>query len=219
MNITLNLCKTPIARQLNSSQPIEPPLKYNKNLEHDTISFGKTKHKPQKITASQIKEIGKTVSSESYIKLFRVRTETGENIFWQMTPKAIKESADLLKKTNNEDTLSKALAAKNPDGNNILTIVDTADKFDAIFYALKDDPKTLLEILSYPSPEKATKKLFKNALIKGESEHKIQKSLNNAWFFIANEYVSNKEDVKNLLKANEQYLNKRNKVVLSHLNQ
>ena len=222
MNITFNMTATPVLKQLQASQQIEPPLKYNKNLEHDTVSFGQKKDKNPKITApkiteSQIKAISKNATPATYMELFRTKSETGENIFWRMTPKAIKASADLLKKTKNEDTLSKALSAKNPDGNNILTIVDTADKFDAIFYALKDDPKTLLEILSYPSPEKATKKLFKNALIKGESEHKIQKSPNNAWFFIANEYVSNKEDVKNLLKANEEYLNKKNKTILGHL--
>ena len=134
-----------------------------------------------------------------------------------MTPKAIKASADLLKKTNNEDTLSKALSAKNPDGKNILTTIKTADKLDAMVYALKDDPKTLLDILSYPTPEEATSTLFKNALIKGENEHKMQKSLNKAWFFVANENPENKEAVINLFEANEEYLNKRNKAVLRHL--
>ena len=217
MNITFNMTATPVLKQLQASQPIEQPLKYNKNLEHDTISFGKNKYKQKKITASQIKEIGKTVPSESYIKLFRGRTETGENIFWQMTSKAIKESANLLKKTNNEDTLSKALAAKNPDGNNILTIVDTADKLDALVYALKDDPKTLLDILSYPTPEEATETLFKNALIKEENEHKMQKSLNKAWFSVANKNPEEKEAVITLFKANEEYLNKKNKTILGHL--
>ena len=217
MNITFNLPATPAARQLQTSQPIEPPLKYNKNLEHDTVSFGQKKDKKPKITASQIKAIEENVPAGTYMKLFRAKTETGENIFWQMTPKAIKASADLLKKTNNEDTLSQALSAKNPDGKNILTTIKTADKLDALVYALKDDPKTLLDILSYPTPEEATATLFKNALIKGENEHKMQKSLNKAWFFVANENPENKEAVINLFEANEEYLNKRNKAVLRHL--
>lgn len=217
MKITFNLPATPAARQLQTSQPIEPPLKYNKNLEHDTVSFGQKKDKKPKITASQIKAIEENVPAGTYMKLFRAKTETGENIFWQMTPKAIKASADLLKKTNNEDTLSKALSAKNPDGKNILTTIKTADKLDAMVYALKDDPKTLLDILSYPTPEEATSTLFKNALIKGENEHKMQKSLNKAWFFVANENPENKEAVINLFEANEEYLNKRNKAVLRHL--
>lgn len=217
MKITFNLPATPAARQLQTSQPIEPPLKYNKNLEHDTVSFGQKKDKKPKITASQIKAIEENVPAGTYMKLFRAKTETGENIFWQMTPKAIKASADLLKKTKNEDTLSKALSAKNPDGKNILTTIKTADKLDALVYALKDDPKTLLDILSYPTPEEATATLFKNALIKGENEHKMQKSLNKAWFFVANENPENKEAVINLFEANEEYLNKRNKAVLRHL--
>lgn len=217
MKITFNLPATPAARQLQTSQPIEPPLKYNKNLEHDTVSFGQKKDKKPKITASQIKAIEENVPAGTYMKLFRAKTETGENIFWQMTPKAIKASADLLKKTNNEDTLSQALSAKNPDGKNILTTIKTADKLDAMVYALKDDPKTLLDILSYPTPEEATSTLFKNALIKGENEHKMQKSLNKAWFFVANENPENKEAVINLFEANEEYLNKRNKAVLRHL--
>lgn len=217
MKITFNLPATPAARQLQTSQPIEPPLKYNKNLEHDTVSFGQKKDKKPKITASQIKAIEENVPAGTYMKLFRAKTETGENIFWQMTPKAIKASADLLKKTNNEDTLSQALSAKNPDGKNILTTIKTADKLDALVYALKDDPKTLLDILSYPTPEEATATLFKNALIKGENEHKMQKSLNKAWFFVANENPENKEAVINLFEANEEYLNKRNKAVLRHL--
>lgn len=217
MKITFNLPATPAARQLQTSQPIEPPLKYNKNLEHDTVSFGQKKDKKPKITASQIKAIEENVPAGTYMKLFRAKTETGENIFWQMTPKAIKASADLLKKTNNEDTLSQALSAKNPDGKNILTTIKTADKLDAMVYALKDDPKTLLDILSYPTPEEATATLFKNALIKGENEHKMQKSLNKAWFSVANENPENKEAVINLFEANEEYLNKRNKAVLRHL--
>lgn len=217
MKITFNLPATPAARQLQTSQPIEPPLKYNKNLEHDTVSFGQKKDKKPKITASQIKAIEENVPAGTYMKLFRAKTETGENIFWQMTPKAIKASADLLKKTNNEDTLSQALSAKNPDGKNILTTIKTADKLDAMVYALKDDPKTLLDILSYPTPEEATSTLFKNALIKGENEHKMQKSLNKAWFFVANENPGEKEAVINLFEANEEYLNKRNKAVLRHL--
>ena len=217
MKITFNLPGSPAARQLQTSQPIEPPLKYNKNLEHDTVSFGQKKDKKPKITASQIKAIEENVPAGTYMKLFRAKTETGENIFWQMTPKAIKASADLLKKTNNEDTLSQALSAKNPDGKNILTTIKTADKLDALVYALKDDPKTLLDILSYPTPEEATATLFKNALIKGENEHKMQKSLNKAWFFVANENPENKEAVINLFEANEEYLNKRNKAVLRHL--
>ena len=217
MKITFNLPATPAARQLQTSQPIEPPLKYNKNLEHDTVSFGQKKDKKPKITASQIKAIEENVPAGTYMKLFRAKTETGENIFWQMTPKAIKASADLLKKTNNEDTLSQALSAKNPDGKNILTTIKTADKLDALVYALKDDPKTLLDILSYPTPEEATATLFKNALIKGENEHKMQKSLNKAWFSVANENPENKEAVINLFEANEEYLNKRNKAVLRHL--
>ena len=217
MNITFNMTATPVLKQLQTSQPIEPPLKYNKNLEHDTVSFGQKKDKKPKITASQIKAIEENVPAGTYMKLFRAKTETGENIFWQMTPKAIKASADLLKKTNNEDTLSQALSAKNPDGKNILTTIKTADKLDAMVYALKDDPKTLLDILSYPTPEEATATLFKNALIKGENEHKMQKSLNKAWFFVANENPENKEAVINLFEANEEYLNKRNKAVLRHL--
>lgn len=217
MNITFNLPATPAARQLQTSQPIEPPLKYNKNLEHDTVSFGQKKDKKPKITASQIKAIEENVPAGTYMKLFRAKTETGENIFWQMTPKAIKASADLLKKTNNEDTLSKALSAKNPDGKNILTTVKTADKLDAMVYALKDDPKTLLDILSYPTPQEATSTLFKNALIKGENEHKMQKSLNKAWFFVANENPEEKEAVITLFKANEEYLNKKNKTILENL--
>ena len=217
MNITFNMTATPVLKQLQTSQPIEPPLKYNKNLEHDTVSFGQKKDKKPKITASQIKAIEENVPAGTYMKLFRAKTETGENIFWQMTPKAIKTSADLLKKTNNEDTLSQALSAKNPDGKNILTTIKTADKLDAMVYALKDDPKTLLDILSYPTPEEATATLFKNALIKGENEHKMQKSLNKAWFFVANENPENKEAVINLFEANEEYLNKRNKAVLRHL--
>ena len=217
MKITFNLPATPAARQLQTSQPIEPPLKYNKNLEHDTVSFGQKKDKKPKITASQIKAIEENVPAGTYMKLCRPKTETGENIFWQMTPKAIKASADLLKKTNNEDTLSQALSAKNPDGKNILTTIKTADKLDALVYALKDDPKTLLDILSYPTPEEATATLFKNALIKGENEHKMQKSLNKARFFVANVNPENKEAVINLFEANEEYLNKRNKAVLRHL--
>lgn len=217
MKITFNLPATPAARQLQTSQPIEPPLKYNKNLEHDTVSFGQKKDKKPKITASQIKAIEEDVPAGTYMKLFRAKTETGENIFWQMTPKAIKASADLLKKTNNEDTLSQALSAKNPDGKNILTTIKTADKLDAMVYALKDDPKTLLDILSYPTPEEATSTLFKNALIKGENEHKMQKSLNKAWFSVANENPGEKEAVITLFKANEEYLNKKNKTILGHL--
>ena len=109
------------------------------------------------------------------MKLLRTKSETGENIFWRMTTKAIKASADLLKKTKNEDTLSKALSAKNPDGKNILTTIKTADKLDALVYALKDDPKTLLDILSYPTPKEATATLLKNSLITGEKENKMQK--------------------------------------------
>ena len=222
MKITFNLPATPAARQLQTSQPIEPPLKYNKNLEHDTVSFGQKKDKnpkitAPKITASQIKAISKNATPATYMKLFIAKSETGENIFWRMTQKAIKASADLLKKTKNEDTLSKALSAKNPDGKNILTTIKTADKLDALVYALKDDPKTLLDILSYPTPEKATATLFKNALIKGENENKMQKSLNKAWFSVANENPGEKEAVITLFKANEEYLNKKNKTILGHL--
>lgn len=217
MNITFNMTATPVLKQLQASQPIEPPLKYNKNLEHDTVSFGQKKDKNPKITASQIKAISENARPATYMKLFRTKSETGENIFWRMTPKAIKASADLLKKTKNEDTLSKALSAKNPDGKNILTTIKTADKLDALVYALKDDPKTLLDILSYPTPEEATATLFKNALIKGENEHKMQKSLNKAWFSVANENPGEKEAVITLFKANEEYLNKKNKTILGHL--
>ena len=57
MKITFKLPATPAARQLQTSQPIEPPLKYNKTLEHDNVSFGQKKDKNPKITASQIKAI------------------------------------------------------------------------------------------------------------------------------------------------------------------
>ena len=187
---------------------------YNKKLPKDTVSFGK-----KKITTNQIKKMVERAITESYMRIFLTKDPNGENIFWKMTPETIKYSADILNQTNNTYVLSKALTTKNEKGENILTIVKTAKKLDAITYALKYDPQALSELLSYPTPQKATETLLKNALIKGESKDTMLQSLNKAWFEAINQGTLKKEVAKNLLNENKQYLDKKNSILAYHLNQ